>query len=388
MAAGKTALQLLPWPCILLLCACAGLPPQTQPSADELAWVLDGAGLLPPDGVGSLEDPASLVHVSRDMHRFAARAVADSFAPDAKATALVEALNSAQGLNIQYDTEATLSAEEAFRQRRANCLSYTLLFVALARDVGLPVRFNEVDIPPVWDLGDDNTLLLYKHINARVELGDSTYQLVDISGEDLNPHLAYQSEISEREAEAQFYNNRSAQLRLQHHADLALRYQLFALRLSPQASYLWTNLASLYLLRGNARAGRIAAVHAIELEGSNPLAYEAAAQAYEQLGRRDLAASLHERARGFFERSPYYHYQMALDAMRRKDDSRAYDEIRLAVQSRVRDPRFYFLLAVLLDRMGDRQDSDDSMAIVMQLTQDVTQQARYRNKFERLKEQS
>lgn len=383
----RTAIRLLPLSCALLLGGCAGLPPQAPSSAADLSWVLAGAGMLQAQGSGAVEDPATLLRVTPEMHRFAVNAVEGSFSVDGKTSALFEALNSEQGLHIQYDSEATLSAAEAFRQRRANCLTFTLLFVALARDAGIPARFNEVEIPPVWDLGDDNTLLLYRHINARVDLGDSMYQLVDVSGDDINPHLAYQTLITEQEAEAQFYNNRSAQLRLEHRLDESLRYQLFALRLSPQASYLWTNLASLYLLQRNPRAAHIAVTRALELDPSDALGYETAAQAYEQLGQHDLAAGFHSRARDFLARSPYYHYQLALEAMRHDDNRQAYEEIREAVRSRVRDPRFYFVLAVLLERMGDHQHSADSMAVVMELTQDTAQQERYRSKFARLKEQ-
>ena len=48
-----------------------------------------------------------------------------------------------------YD-EITRTASETFRARRGNCLSFSNMFVAMARDVGLDVQFQEVEIPPDW----------------------------------------------------------------------------------------------------------------------------------------------------------------------------------------------------------------------------------------------
>ncbi len=377
------------WAALLLslLAGCAGLPPQVPPTPEELAWVSEGAGLLPAVNGSDVEEPSTLLYVSEDMRRFARDAVRQISGVAAKTIALADAMDSAQGLHLQYDAEATLTAEQAFRQKRANCLSYTMLFVALAREVGIPVKFYNVDIPPIWDMGDDDTALLYKHINARVEVDSTSYQIVDISGEQYDPHLYYENPISDSEAAAQFYNNRAVQLRLQHRLVDALRYQLRAVQMAPVSAYLWTNLSDLYLIEGQPRAARTAVAHALELDSSDPLAYQAASLAYAQLGQSGLAREFHARARHFIEQNPYYHYHLALVAMRRDDNAAAYEEIREAVQTRVRDPRFFFVLAVLLDRMGDPKHAADSMAVVMQLTDDVAQQERYRNKFARLKEQ-
>ena len=377
------------WAALLLslFAGCAGLPPQVPPTPDELAWVTGGAGLLPAAKGSDVEDPSALLHVSDDMRRFAKEAVQHRFSVAAKTMALVDAMDSEQGLHLQYDAEATLTAEQAFRQKRANCLSYTMLFVTLAREVGIPAKFYNVDIPPMWDMGDDNTALLYKHINARVEVGSSSYQVIDISGEQYDPHLYYESPISDSEAAAQFYNNRAVQLRLQQRPVDALRYQLRAVQMAPASAYLWTNLADLYLIEGKPRAAHMAVTHGLELDSSDPLAFQTAALAYEQLGESGLARDFYARARHFIEQNPYYHYHLALVAMRRDDNAAAYEEIREAVGTRVRDPRFFFVLAVVLDRMGDTKHAADSMAVVMQLTADVAQQERYRNKFARLKEQ-
>ncbi len=48
------------------------------------------------------------------------------------------------GLTLKYDNEVTRTVAEVYRDRKANCLSFTLLFVAPAREAGLEAQVQEV----------------------------------------------------------------------------------------------------------------------------------------------------------------------------------------------------------------------------------------------------
>lgn len=372
---------------LLALAGCAELPPQPAVTVDDVAWVLAGAGNPDAADAASIEPLPALLHVTDEMRRFALDATRDKGTVARKTTALAAAIADGNGLHLQYDALATLTAEEAFRQHRANCLSYTLLFVALAREAGIPAAFNEVDIPPIWDLGSNGTLILYKHVNAKVELSPPFSQVVDINRGDYDPHYD-QHAISDDAALAQFYNNRAAELRQQQDDTEALRYQLRALQLSPETAYLWTNLAELYLHGGNLRAARIAVTRALSLDRADMMSYNAAAKIYGQLGEHRLADSFRQRARRFLEESPYYHYQLALAALDQRDDRLAYDETLQAIRLYPKDSRFFFLAAVLLDRFGKTRLARDSMEVALLLSPDGDEQQRYRSKFERLTKHS
>ena len=365
----------------IALAGCATLPQQSPVSDDELTWILSGADMLPASS--DIEDLAALMHVTEEMRQFAQNVTRRETRTADKTTALAAALGAKDGLHLQYDANATLTAEEVFNQRRANCLSYTLLFVALAREVGIPVMFNEVDVPPTWDMGDDKTLLLYKHINARVNLSRPLYQMVDVSGDEYDPRFD-QRIISDLSALAQFYNNRSVELRLQQRRAEALAYQLRALQLAPDAAYFWTNLASLYLLNGNPLAARVAVTRALTLDAASVPGTETAAQIYQQLGEHHLAAYFRERAQHFLGQNAYYHYHLALAALNEGDERLAYNETHRAIVLYPRDARFFLLAAVLLQRLGEPKLANNCMQIVIELTQSGAQQERYKNKFERL----
>ena len=59
-------------------------------------------------------------------------------------TALIEALYTKGDLRLDYDAVQTLTAGQAFEAGRGNCLSLVLLTAAMARELGLPYRFQQV----------------------------------------------------------------------------------------------------------------------------------------------------------------------------------------------------------------------------------------------------
>ncbi|TXH05505.1 MAG: hypothetical protein E6R07_01465 [Nevskiaceae bacterium] len=368
----------------VLLAACAGVPAQESLTGDDLAWVRSGAGMLGADGDGPLESTDELMRVTPEMQRFADDATRAWSSIGGKSNALANALAGKSGLQMRYDAAATLTAAQAFEQHRANCLSYTLLYVALARKLGIPAQFNEVDIPPAWGMGDERTSLLYRHINARVDLNLKSFQIVDVSRDEYDPRYP-QRLLSDAAAQAQFFNNRAVELRLQGQFPRALRYQLQALALAPDAAYLWSNLAGLYLAGGNLRAAHIAVARALQFDGEDLMTDDMAAQVFEALGQPQQAAVYHDRAQRFVDQNPYYHYQLALAALDRADEAAAFDETRRAIQLYDQDARFFFLMALLLDRQDQPNLAARSLRAALSLADDPAQQDRYRSKFARLR---
>ena len=373
------------WGLPLLLGGCVGLPEQPAVSPYEVSWAGSGAGMLAEDEVPP-EEASSLLHLTDEMKQFARRAVAGRVEMASQVEALAAAMGSKDGLHIQYDTQATLTAQQAFEQHRANCLSYTMLFVALAREVGIPAWFNEVDIPPIWDLGDDHTSLLYRHINARVDEGVMQGSVVDVSGEEYDPAYT-QRLISDEEALAQYYNNRAVEMRLQGRLGDSLRYEARALHMAPRAAYLWDNLASLYMLMGKGKAAQVAITQSLLLDGSSMMGYDTAAHVFQAQGEYRLARYFRQRAEYFLQQNPYHHYQLALAALRAHKTLVAYDETREAVLLYPKDSRFFFLLAVVWNDMGNQQRAGESLNVALMLAPDAQRQERYKSKFARLAKQ-
>src|SRR5690606_5397413 len=82
-------------------------------------------------------------------------------------------------LGIRYNTLATYTPIESYRLGEANCLGFSLLYVALARHVGLPAMINDVSIPPAWNREQEQVLFL-RHVNVRVPLHGGAAMVIDL----------------------------------------------------------------------------------------------------------------------------------------------------------------------------------------------------------------
>jgi transglutaminase-like putative cysteine protease len=107
--------------------------------------------------------------LSDEMREFLNNHVGKRAGDPVKLRQLSDAVFSKDSFGLEYD-KATRTAAETFRARRGNCLSFTFMFVLLARGVGLDARFQEVEIPPEWTFAKD-TYILNRHINIHVDLG-------------------------------------------------------------------------------------------------------------------------------------------------------------------------------------------------------------------------
>lgn len=369
------------------------LTPSTLPPSElgEREWVLAGASEIPADMRASI-DPARLLAVNDEMRDFVRRVTADARTRTDKINALSHALLDSDGMGLHYDSEATLTAAQAFSQRRANCLSYTLLIVALLRDIGISARFNYVQIPPVWDLRGDQ-LLLYQHVNARVDeppprnvnAWRTTVRalVLDVTSADYSPNYP-QWVIEDDEALAQFYNNLAIDS-VRTNPLQALRDQLEALRLAPKQAFLWSNLAQRYLSLGNLKAAEAAVRTSLQLDPENLLAYAVAARVYRRLGDQTRVHQLQKQEQALLDHNPYFHYWLAQRAFKLSQLSAASEAVQQAIALNPADPRFYFLQGVILHQQDKLREAQRSLETALRLSAgDDEQQARYRSKFARL----
>ena len=91
--------------------------------------------------------PPDMLALDAPMQGFIADAVRDERSSSLRFRRLLQALQVHGYLAAEYDAGSTLTAAETFRTRRGNCLSYTNMFVALARAAGLRASYQLVDVP-------------------------------------------------------------------------------------------------------------------------------------------------------------------------------------------------------------------------------------------------
>jgi len=137
-------------------------------------WLVRDPVFLPPDAWAEAVrsrgvDPASIpnpVESSPALEAFA-REVAGSGSMFERLTRLQNALFDRNLFTIDQDARETLTAVEAFHARRGNCVSFTNLFLALARSLGIQLQAGLVHQRESSERKED-LVLVYTHMVAVV----------------------------------------------------------------------------------------------------------------------------------------------------------------------------------------------------------------------------
>lgn len=209
-----------------------------------------------------------LLTVSPEMRQFV-----QSFGSDLSAAKRFrKVLRSLQksGFELEFDLNHTTNAAEAFAQRRGNCISFSALIVALARESGLEAHFNQVESP----IG--RTALKTKrgrqvvqnvfHVNAEVTFGWTT-KIIEFN---FQPRLRYEHrKIPDTHVQALYVNNRALELSFQGKHDEALALLNAGLDLQSQGSMLWTSMGYIYRQKNSFGLAEISYVKALELDPEN-----------------------------------------------------------------------------------------------------------------------
>ena len=358
-----------------------GLVRLDQVTPVERQQVLSGE-LVFPDNYQDLKLPEDDVFaVTPEMARFAEKAMAGARSDERKIRNLLQALMSPEQMGLQFEESGTYTAREAFERGRANCLAFTSMVIPMLRQQGMNVSFNDVEIPPVWNLENNETMILYRHINAIVMFNDRFPKVIDINMGEYDSSFIQQT-ISDQTAEAQYYNNRSVELLIDGRLQDAFRYQRKAIDLDNEVAFFWVNLAMIYRKMDNLRAAEIAVRLALEIDADNPVVISSAENIYRKLGRTELVAWLEQRSANYRRRNPYYHYSVAMDAFLHKNYAVALDSVNEAIRRHPVDHRFHFLQGAIYVSLDQDEQARESLGHAVELTTNPKQQDRYRRKIE------
>jgi Tfp pilus assembly protein PilF len=363
---------------------CASTGPKLKRVTDaERMQVLSGSALSL--DTARLQDPPDedIIGLTDDMKAFVRHAISRYRGQGEKLKAILDAIISPYHLGLMYDGAASFTASETFERKRANCLSFTTMIVSMLRYAGLKVEFNDVDIPPVWDLQNNNMLVMYRHVNAVVTWPDGSREVVDFNLGEYNIHYP-QHRIRDEIAIAQYYNNRGVEYLLQGKNVDAFRYLHKALDLAPEVPFFWINLGALYRNQGKLEAAEIAYRNALEIEPDNLVVISNAERIYKDLGLTELSEYFGRRVKYFRQRNPYYLYKLAMDSFLAGDNETALQNIHGAIRRYDEEHRFYFLQGVIYMALEETEQASTSFNMAIKLSSNRKQADKYRRKMEKL----
>lgn len=263
------------------------------------------------------------------------------------------------GLGIAYSADATLTVDEAYRTRKANCLTFTLLIVALAREAGLQAYGQELDDVVTWSEGNDIAYRL-NHVNAGIAIGRS-HLTVDAAADQVMGRDAPKP-ISDQRLLALYYNNRTAELLAGASAAAAVPYAAMALQLAPRYANGWVNAGVVELFQGDPQAAERDYLKALALDADNEAALLNLVALYRKNGDEARHAIYARRLEKVQVKDPYFHFLKAQDDEKRGDYAGAVEHFRRAIRLYDRDPRFYLGLAYAYQQLGEVRDAQRAMA--------------------------
>jgi tetratricopeptide (TPR) repeat protein len=315
----------------LLAAACASSPFHDPPDIPELAN-------QPRHAIQDVD----LLAVTPEMEEFVERHSGRGNRWQNKTWTLAYAVMDPYILDFEYDPQVTLPADQAFERRVGNCLSFSSMFVAMARRAGMKAYFQEVEIPPTWSNVDDN-LLVSKHVNAVVYSEGHTFT-VDVSRRKTR-EIERTRRLSDAEADAQYYNNLGADALIAQDIGLAYAYFSKALETDSSLSYIWSNIGVILRRNGQTEDAILAYQTALEMEPDQSVALNNLHVIYTEDGNPAAAEELEARVERNRRKNPYYMQylaELAIEEMRYGD---AIGLAKKAIRMDAGEYRFYYTLA-------------------------------------------
>jgi tetratricopeptide (TPR) repeat protein len=273
-----------------------------------------------------------------------------------------------EGLGVTYGSERTHTAAGTFKERSGNCLSFTLLFVALARHLSLDTYFVEVDEVTGWSQRGE-VGLSHWHMYAEVEV-DGIAMPVDFLPWTESRYRSSRR-ISEERVRAHYHNNVGADLITANDPTAALAHFERSLELDSGFNPAKINMAVAHRRNGQSAQAEALLLEVLKDEPGNAVAAANLATLYVQHGRHSEAAKWIARREKFLKRNPFHHFRLGMRAFESGKYSRARDHFKRAIARQTDEAVFFEQLAEAQFRLGDARKGRSALRRALRLTENA-----------------
>jgi Flp pilus assembly protein TadD len=323
-----------------------------------------------------------IFEITPEMRKFLKRYI-PAGSSYSKLQRLMEVVMEKSFLGWEFDPFKTYGAADTFNNRKGNCISYSIMMTALGRELGLKMYFNEVHIPPTWDIQINQTVVLFRHVNVLTRAGGRRL-ILDLDIESYDSSYP-QYRITDIAAEAHYYNNRGTDYLKADDMENAFLYFKKALTLQPDQAFIWVNMGVLYLRYGHHQEAESAFLRALALDPSELTAISNLQRLYVLQDNTELANYYKQEAELSRMKNPYYRYYLAQKLMDENQPDLALEHIKWAIREYKKEHRFYFIEAKIYSRLGRKDDAEKSLERAAELTKNEDSRLLYQSKISRLR---
>jgi Flp pilus assembly protein TadD len=261
-------------------------------------------------------DPEQIVlpfEPNDEMRRWVHEAVPKVGEPKQRLEMLLRAILHRDSSDLTYQRGYTATAQEVWKSGIANCLSFTHLFVGLAREIDLPVYYLRVSDLQNFEK-DGDLVVASEHVTAAYGPPEKR-RVLDFTD---RPVAEYRNieEISDITAVALYYSNLGAQRIREGRSEEAHELLVTAVQLDPELGDAWVNLGVAERRLGHLEIAEADFRRALEANPRLVSAYNNLASLLERTGRAEEARALLEVTNRRGNRNPFSYLALGDLALR------------------------------------------------------------------------
>jgi tetratricopeptide (TPR) repeat protein len=356
----------------LLVASCAVAPPAHL----DARFFNDSLFAAPSERINA----ADVFALSAEMQRYVNDEIATRSRTKGRQRGLIDALYSKDQLRLEYDTEMTRNAAQAFAARSGNCLSLVIMTAAFAKELGLTVEYQKVFVDDAW-ARDGDIYLSIGHVNLtlgkrRTDGGGFGYRvgvrppesegmMIDFLPPDDLRRVRTRA-IDEQVIVAMYMNNRAVEALARHHLDDAYWWAREAIVQAPGFLTPYNTLGAIYQRHGNLNESEQVLAHVLDREPTNIQAMHNLIVVLDGLGRAEASRQWSAKLAQMDPDPPFGYFNRGLAAMRDGDVKAAKDAFAKEVARAPDYHEFQFWLGVAYLNLGDIDQARKHLTIAMQ----------------------
>jgi Tfp pilus assembly protein PilF len=348
-----------------LLAGCASAPPQV--AAPQRALFSDAAFAKPADMVTADQ----IFALTPEMKSYAAK-IRGVRRAKAQHEALFEALYERDQLRLEYDSEMTRTASQAFEARSGNCLSLVIMTAAFARELGLDVQFQRITSEDTWSRSGS---LYFSSGHVNLVLGKTGFEPTNIFDRSQSVTIDFlpppdaekmpTEVISERRIVAMYMNNRAAETLVQGKIDDAYWWSRAAIEHDPSYLLAYNTMATVYQRHGDLTQADRTLRFAHQHDPLNTVILFNLSEVAAAMGNKEEAAKLKADLARLEPYPPFHFFHQGQQAMNEGDYRKARAMFVREVQRAPYYHEFHFWLAKAAFALGDLKEADKHMGLAL-----------------------
>jgi Tfp pilus assembly protein PilF len=332
----------------LALTACATQAPDTRNNAVLHQKIHTTVPASWRDATETVDDISPLA-MTPEMREFAHAAIKGITDRKKQMIALTRAIIHDSGLGLTLVPEATYTASEVFKSGTGNCIGFSNLLIAAARELGLSAQYELVSHWPDWDKVG-NVVVSSQHIRVVSRIAGRRV-VFDYYPDPIEPRFSARP-LSDDDALAHHLNNLA--MSAMNRGDDANAFALMskAIESSPATAFIWSNLGILLSRHDLDSLAEAALREALLIEPEGLGALSNLQRLYVRQGRHEEARRLDSQVRKYRMRNPYYHAWLGQRAYEQGNFQQAVEHFKNAIRRKKNESNFYVQLSRSYDQLG------------------------------------